>query len=163
MRSATPCATWLVCLHGFGMGSPLTDFHAFRARKLANELGVNLAFPVLPMHGPRKASFMSGGDFMSFELMNPVFGVSQAAWDVRRLLAWLEAVEGADTFGLYGISLGGYITAVLVGLEERFDLAIAGIPATDFPKLMRHHSPPPLHAGPSSTACSGRRQSRFTG
>jgi hypothetical protein len=144
VRSATPSSTWLVCIHGFGMGSPLTDFHAFRARKLAEELSVNLVFPVLPMHGPRKASFMSGADFLSFELMNPVFGVTQAAWDVRGLLSWLEAEEGAASFGLYGISLGGYTSAVLAGLDDRFELVIAGIPATGFPKLMRHHSPPAM-------------------
>ena len=43
---------WLVCVHGFGTGSPMLDFPAFRAGYLHRELGLNLAMPVLPVHGP---------------------------------------------------------------------------------------------------------------
>jgi hypothetical protein len=144
VRSTVPSPAWLVCVHGFGMGSPLTDFHAFRAKKLANELHCNLAFPVLPMHGPRKESLLSGADFMSFDLMNPVFGLSQTVWDVRSLVSWLKKEEGASRFGLHGISLGAYASSLIVGLDDRFDLIIAGIPASDLPRLFRHHSPTPL-------------------
>jgi hypothetical protein len=141
VRSAQPSQSWLVCIHGFGTGSPLMDFHAFRAKRLADELGCNLALPVLPMHGPRKQTFLSGADFMSFELMHPVFGLSQATWDVRSLVTWLEREEGARRVGVYGISLGAYAAALAAGLDPRFEMVIAGIPTSDFPRLFRHHSP----------------------
>ena len=141
VRAREPTANWVVCIHGFGMGSVLTDFHAFRARHLATELGCNLALPVLPLHGPRNASRLSGTDFMTFDLMHPVFGVSQAVWDIRSLVAWLRRSEGAAHLGMHGISLGGYTCALVAGLDDSFDLAIAGIPAVDFPSLFRHHSP----------------------
>jgi hypothetical protein len=51
-----PSAPWLVCVHGFGMGSPLVNFNAFGVRQLHDTLGLNLAFPVLPLHGPRGAA-----------------------------------------------------------------------------------------------------------
>jgi hypothetical protein len=141
VRSPVPTDTWLVCVHGFGMGTTLTGFHAFRARKIAEKLGCNLAFPVLPMHGPRKDSRRSGTDFMSYDLMHQVFGLSQATWDVRSLVTWLQREEGAARFGLYGISLGAYAGSLIAGLDDGFDLIIAGIPASDFPRLFRHHSP----------------------
>ena len=144
VRSATPTDTWLVCVHGFGMGTPLTGFHAFRARKLAAEMHANLALPVLPMHGPRTESRLSGAEFMSFDMMHPVFGLSQATWDIRSLASWLKATEGATHLGLYGISLGAYTSGLVAGVDDRFDLVIAGIPASDLPQLYQHHSPTPL-------------------
>ena len=141
VRSPQPTSSWLVCVHGFGMGMPLSDFHVFRAQKLARELGLNLAFPVLPLHGPRKQSWMSGAEFMSFELLHPVFAVSQAVSDIRGLMTWLQRMEGAQRFGLYGISLGGYVASLLAGIDERFEMVIAGIPVTDFVELFSHHSP----------------------
>ena len=141
VRAAVPTDTWLICVHGFGMGMPIADFQVFRAKKLAAELGLNLAFPILPLHGPRKQSFMAGTEFMSFDLMNPVLALTQAVWDTRSLMNWLERSEGARRFGLHGISLGGYTASLLTGIDERFETSIAGIPVTDFPSLFSHHSP----------------------
>jgi hypothetical protein len=126
------------------MGTPLTDFHAFRAKRLAAELRANLALPVLPLHGLRKVSWMSGSNFMSFDLMHPVFGLSQATWDIRSLVSWLKTTEGATRVGLYGVSLGAYTSSLVAALDDSFDLVIAGIPASDFPQLFHHHSPTPL-------------------
>jgi hypothetical protein len=144
VRAPRPTTSWLICLHGFGMGMPFSDFHAFRAKKLARELGLNLAFPILPLHGPRKQGWMSGADFMSFELMHPVFAVSQAVSDTRALVSWLQRSEGATSFGLYGLSLGSHVASLLAGVDDRFSLAIAGIPVTDLLALFSHHSPPDL-------------------
>jgi hypothetical protein len=136
-----PTDAWLVCLHGFGMGTPIVDLHIFQAKRLADEIGCNLAFPVLPLHGPRKHGRMSGGELMSFELMNLLFGLSQAVWDVRSLVSWLQQTQGARRFGLYGISLGAYAAALTAGIDERFDTIIAGIPTSDFPRLFQAHMP----------------------
>ena len=56
-------------------------------------------------------------------------------WDIRRLLSW---VRGQDprAVGAMGLSLGGYNTALLAGLEPGLACAIAGIPATDLPRLL---------------------------
>jgi len=52
-------------------------------------------------------------------------------WDLRRLLAWIRA-QGAPRVGVYGLSLGGYTTALFASLEADLACAIAGIPAADF-------------------------------
>jgi alpha/beta hydrolase family protein len=134
---------WLICVHGFGTGHPWLDFAGFRADKLHRELGLNLVFPVLPLHGPRKPGRFSGTEFMSFDMMNPVFGMAQSTWDIRRLVSWARD-EGAQRVGIYGLSLGAYATALAASVEPSLDLAIAGIPASDLPALFAHHCPPQL-------------------
>lgn len=131
---------WLVCIHGFAMGYPLMDLAAFRARHLHEKLGFNLVFPVLPLHGPRKVSKLSGDEFLSFNLQNGILGMANAVWDIRRIVSWVRAQDPVMV-GAYGVSLGGYTTALLSSVEEGLDLAICGIPVSDFLDLMIAHSP----------------------
>lgn len=127
---------WLVCVHAFGMGTPLMNFHGFDANWLHKELGLNLLFPVLPLHGPRKPGFFSGGELVSIDYINALHGFAQAAWDLRRMVSWLRD-RGAETIGMYGLSLGGYNSAVICALQDDLDCVIAGIPAVDFTSLAR--------------------------
>lgn len=129
-------APWLVCVHGFGMGAPLVNLAGFGASRLHDDLGLNLAFPVLPLHGPRGASRWSGSEVLRPDYLQMVHLFANAAHDVRRLLRWLRA-RGATQVGLYGISLGAYVAALVAGLEDDLACVIAGIPAVDFPSLAR--------------------------
>ena len=131
---------WLVCIHGFGMGYPTLDLAAFRAGWLHRELGFNLVFPVLPLHGPRKVSKMSGDAFLSFDMLNGILGMANAVWDIRRVIDWVRS-QGPAMVGVHGISLGGYVAGLLAGIADGLDLAICGIPVTDFPELFASHSP----------------------
>jgi len=133
---------WVVCLHGFGMGMPLADFQGFRVGTLYRDLGLNLILPVLPLHGPRRSGGGASGDgFMSFDLIDTVHALAQSAWDVRRIVGWLRSTLGASEVGLYGLSLGAYVTALTASLEDGLACAIAGIPAVDIPDLFAHHAP----------------------
>lgn len=131
---------WLVCVHGFAMGTPRVNFVGFPARFLHQELGLNLIFPVLPLHGPRGASRMSGGEVLSPDYLRMVLLFSQAVWDVRRVLSWVRA-EGGEQVGLYGISLGAYVSSLVSALEDDLACVIAGIPAVDFANLARDNEP----------------------
>jgi hypothetical protein len=131
---------WLVCLHGFGTGTPFMDIPGFRARRLHRTLGLNLVFPTLPLHGHRRAGRISGEGFMTYDLVDGVHAMAQTMWDTRRVLSWVRA-QGAPRIGVYGISLGGYSAALLSTLEADIHGVIAGIPPTDFPALFEHHSP----------------------
>lgn len=133
-------APWLVCVHGFCMGYPFMDFRGLNTARLHRDLGVNIALPVLPLHGRRKVTLLSGEPFLSFDLMNAVHGITQAVWDIRRLITWIRA-QGATSIGLYGVSLGGYVVSLLAGLEPSIDAVVAGIPVTDLPALFHQHSP----------------------
>jgi len=134
---------WVVGIHGFGMGRAFMDFVGLHAMRLHRQLGLNVALPVLPLHGPRKISRVSGEEFLGFDLVNTVHGLTQAVWDVRRLISWIQTQEPRG-IAAYGVSLGGYTAALLAGIDDRLECAIAGIPVVDFPALISAHSPTQL-------------------
>jgi pimeloyl-ACP methyl ester carboxylesterase len=130
---------WLIGIHGFGMGVPFMDFGAFPTR-LHTELGYNLVLPTLPLHGHRRVTRMSGEAFLSFDLVNSVHGLTQAIWDIRRIISWIRTQSSAP-IAVYGVSLGAYVASLLAAIEPGLDRVLAGIPASDFPTLFRSHSP----------------------
>lgn len=131
---------WLVCLHGYEMGLPRMEFEAFRARRLHDVLGLNVAFPTLPLHGHRRTGRRSGAGYLGPDVLDSVHAEAQAMWDVRRLLEWIRA-RTDEPIGVYGLSLGGYNAALLAALEP-LDAVIAGIPAVDFLRLTHRHAAP---------------------
>lgn len=135
-----PPRPWLMCLHGYGMGTPAVDLAGFRATWLHRRLGLNVILPVLPLHGPRKLGGRSGDGFLSGDILNAVHGEAQAIWDLRRILSWLRG-QGAPAVGVYGLSLGGYTAALLAAFAHNLACVIAGIPATDFFRLAHQHMP----------------------
>ncbi len=139
LRHAGPPRPWLVCIHGYQMGSPLIDLGAFDPRYYHYKLGLNMLVPVLPLHGRRKIGRRSGDGFLSGNALDTVHAEAQAMWDIRRLLSWVRSQE-APAIGAMGLSLGGYNTALLASLEGSLKCAIAGIPATDFARLLTEHS-----------------------
>jgi hypothetical protein len=151
-----PAKPWLLCLHGYRMGLPLIDLSAFQPGWLHRKLGFNLLVPVLPLHGPRTIGRRSGDGFLGGDLLDTIHAEAQAMWDLRRMLAWVRAGSDAP-IGAYGLSLGGYTTALLASLDERLACAVAGIPATDFARTFWRHGGPwqeraALHAGLSQAA-----------
>ncbi len=144
---------WVVCVHGAEMGGrPLIDTRILRAEHLHRDLGLNVAMPVLPMHGPRRpdrtgATVPSASGFPGLDLVDDVHGLTQSAWDVRRLIAWVRT-QGATRVGITGFSLGGYVTALVAALEPSLDVAVAGCPAVDLPSLFRRAAPSTLRRDP---------------
>lgn len=142
LRHPRPGRPWVVCVHGTEMGRD-SDLRSFRARKLHTELGCNVVLPVLPMHGPRKSA---GGQFPTLDVLDNVYGLAQSASDVRRILSWIRTQQPSG-IGMLGVSLGGYVAALVAGLEsEPLECVLPIIPATDFPALFRRQSPPELVA-----------------
>lgn len=141
VRHADAARPWLVCIHGYQMGWPLVDLYAFDPRWLSRKLGMNLVLPVLPLHGERKQGRRSGDGFLSGDILNTVHAEAQAIWDMRRILTWVHE-QGATKLGVYGLSLGGYNTALLSSLAPGLACAIPGVPATDFARLVWRHGPP---------------------
>ncbi len=131
---------WVVCVHGFGMGTPVPNFAAFRAEWLHRELGYNVVMPSLPLHGPRSSARMSGGEVLTPDYLQLAHLFAQGTWDVRRLIAWIRA-RGGTRIALYGLSLGGYVSALVSSLEDDLSGVIAGIPAVDFPNVARDNEP----------------------
>jgi len=139
-RHPGPPRPWLVLIHGFLMGSPTRDFGIWDPRFFGDRLGMNLVYPVLPFHGPRRVGRLSGDGFFTGDILDVVHAEAQAMWDIRRILRWIRA-QGAPAIGVHGVSLGGYQTALLAGLEEGLACAIAGIPLADFTRALWRHGP----------------------
>ncbi len=132
---------WLICIHGYQMGWPLVDLAVFRPEWLHRRLGMNLVLPVLPLHGKRKIGRRSGDGFLAGDILDTVHAEAQAMWDMRRVLGWVRA-QGATRVGVFGLSLGGYNTALLASLEGELACAVAGIPLADIARILTHHGPP---------------------
>jgi hypothetical protein len=131
---------WLVCVHGFGMGSPLINFNGFFAKRLHDDLGLNLLFPCLPLHGPRAGGKMSGAELLEPDFVNLMHTFAHAVWDVRRALSWLRSRQ-ASKVGLYGISLGSYVSALVTAFESDLECVIASIPMVDLASAARDNEP----------------------
>src|SRR5438270_3338469 len=138
LRHAEP-RPWLVCVHGTSMGTPNRDLALFRARWLHEDLGLNVVFPVLPLHGPRGEGLPPYAAFPGEDVMDNVHGIAQSVWDVRRLVRWAAEQDGTPV-GITGVSLGGFVTALVAGLEPGLACAILGVPAVDLIDLIDHHS-----------------------
>ena len=130
---------WLVCVHGTSMGKPNLDLNLFRARWLHEDMGLNVVFPVLPLHGVRGDGLPQHAAFPGEDVMDNVHGIAQSVWDVRRLVRW-AAAQSDQPVGITGISLGGFVTALVAGLEPDLACAILGVPAVDLIDLIDHHS-----------------------
>jgi hypothetical protein len=130
---------WLVNLHGFGMGHP-SDLIALRALHFHRDLGLNVIQPVFPVHGPRSEG-LEGEQALTLDYLNNLHAVSQAIWDTRRIMAWARAEAGATSFGLHGVSMGGYTAALLAGLVDDLDCVISGVPTVDLAWVMRRNVP----------------------
>ena len=130
---------WLVCVHGTSMGKPNLDLNLFRARWLHQDLGLNVVFPVLPLHGPRGEGLPAHAAFPGEDVMDNVHGIAQSVWDVRRLLGWARQQDGTPV-GITGVSLGGFVAAMVAGLEPDLACALLGVPAVDLIDLIDHHS-----------------------
>ncbi len=137
-----PPRPWLVCVHGYRMGFPLADFLMFPAAWLHRVLGLNLVFPVLPLHGPRTEGRRTGDGFLSGDYLDTIHLQAQAIWDIRSLLRWLREDRDATTIGTYGLSLGGVTSALLAAFEPDIQCAIAGIPAVSHTGIARWNVPP---------------------
>ena len=131
---------WLVCIHGFGMGQASVTIGGMNARWIHEELGLNVLMPVLPLHGPRSSTHVSGGELLQPEYANIIQLFAQAVWDLRRLLDWLRGRTNAP-IGLYGISLGGYTAALASAFIDDLACVVSGIPAVDFTSLARDNEP----------------------
>ena len=131
---------WLVGVHGFGMGTPLVNFAGFPVRMLHEQLGLNLALPVLPLHGPRGRRGVSGAEVLTPDYLRMLHLLAQAVWDVRRTLAWIRA-RSDQPIGLHGISLGGCVAALVAAFEPELACVIAGVPPVDFPSLANDNQP----------------------
>lgn len=127
---------WLVCVHGTDMGRAGLDLALFRAWHLHRDLGLNVILPVLPMHGPRARGLPKGAAFPGEDVLDDVHATAQAVSDVRSVIAWIREQQPGARIGLNGMSLGGYISALVGSLDDDLVCAVLGVPPANLIEII---------------------------
>lgn len=124
----------VVVLHGF-MASPYWFNRLFFSLPWWYANGYDLLLVTLPFHGRRARPLQySGAGLFGGGPTRLIEGLLHAVHDIRR---WIDHLEetGVTQVGMTGVSLGGYLTALLAAVERRLWFAIPNSPVTDFMDL----------------------------
>lgn len=146
----------VVALHGFSADLyHLNEW--FFALPWLYSLGCDVACFTMPFHGQRSTRFspFSGHGFFAggLERLNEAF--AQAVFDMRILLDWLEA-RGAPRTGVTGVSLGGFTSALLSGVDPRLSFVIPNVPVVSMADLILEWEPIGLAARATMRAFNQR-------
>jgi hypothetical protein len=99
-------------VHGAGQGQPL-DLLFSRARRIQDELGINIALPVQPGHGVRRKAWPA---YPNMDPLNNVAGMIRAVSEVRAVVKWLQ--PQASTIAVSGVSMGSPVAGLVSHLEQ---------------------------------------------
>jgi len=145
----------IVGLHGFSMGYPRIDAFALFAAQCF-EAGFDVALVTLPFHGPRTPpdARFSGERFAMPQVARLNEAVRQAIYEIHVVTSWLRQQTGGRV-GLLGLSLGGYLAALMAGLRPDLDFVIPMVPPVCFGDLAwRFFSQSRYYRGEQSAAFS---------
>jgi pimeloyl-ACP methyl ester carboxylesterase len=131
----------LCVIHGFG-ASPYVLNSAFFALPWLYGKGYDVLLYLLPFHGPRRdlLSVIDGSGLFAHGPSHFNESMLQSIHDFRIFLDHLEAA-GVEKFGAYGLSLGGYVSALLAAVEPRLHVAVPNAPVTSIPHLIPDYFP----------------------
>ena len=124
-----------VLIHGWNMQAGYHVLLPHLARRLTKQ-GVNVAMFALPYHTRRKPrGRKSIHNFLSGDLVHVVQAAHQSLADARALIAWLEE-QGCPRIGLWGISLGAWLSGLLACEDARLDCAVLMSPVSRMDRVI---------------------------
>jgi dienelactone hydrolase len=135
----------LIAIHGYMGGQWLIEEAQWPVDALVRR-GLDVALPVLPMHGARAGAHRGAPGFPSSSPSLTNEGFRQAITDIRSLAAWLRQ-RGAPYVGVMGMSLGGYTAALLATVAD-VDFAVPMIPLASLADFAREQGR--LGSGPEA-------------
>jgi hypothetical protein len=125
----------VVLLHGWNAEIGYRTLFPYLARRL-NGVGVNAAMFELPYHSQRKPRGRGAvRNFLSDDLLHVVGAAHQALADARALVAWLRAHSAAPV-GVWGISLGGWLSGLLACVEPQLNFAVLMTPVVRMDRVI---------------------------
>lgn len=126
----------VVLLHGWNGEAACWSLFPLWARRLARA-GMNAALIELPYHGRRRHHGDGlAANFLSGDVVHVATAVRQALADARALIAWL-AREGSPRVGVWGMSLGAWLSGWLACVEPRLGFAVLLSPVVDIARAVR--------------------------
>ena len=101
-----------------------------------NAAGWNACFVHLPYHYSRVPPGCRNGELaITPDLVRTAEGLRQGVNELRQLMMWLRG-QGVDEFGLWATSYGGWIGALLLGVESDFRFAVLQAPIVDISQVI---------------------------
>jgi pimeloyl-ACP methyl ester carboxylesterase len=132
----------IVAIHGFTAEGYLIN-EWFFALPWFYRMGCDIALFTLPFHGPRQTRFspFSGHGFFAGGSSRFNEAVAQSVFDFRILLDWLQRQQGVEQVGVTGLSLGGFISAMLASVEGKLAFALPNVPIITVADLVLEWQP----------------------
>lgn len=125
----------VVLLHGWNAETGYRVLFPHLARRLTKR-GVNAAMIELPYHSQRKPHGKKAvTNFLSGDLVHVVQAAHQAVADARALVAWLKK-QGSPRIGLWGISLGAWLSGLLVCADSHVDFVVLMTPVARMDRVI---------------------------
>ena len=136
----------LCLIHGF-MGSAYLFNGLFFSLPWFYRAGYDVLLYTLPFHGrrPERGSPYSGYGFFMDGFSGFAESMAQAVHDFRSVLDHLEHT-GVDRIALTGMSLGGYTSALIAGVDARIQAVIPNVPVVTPDRTMDEWFPASLLA-----------------
>jgi len=125
----------VILLHGWNAQTAYRALFPHLARRLVRR-GVNVAMFELPYHCRRKPRGRGATrNFLSGDLVHVAQAARQSMADARALIAWLKE-QGSARIGLWGISLGAWLSGMLACTEPQVDFAVLMTPVARMDRLI---------------------------
>lgn len=104
---------------------------------LLNRAGINAAMIELPYHARRRPKGIGAiNNFISHDLVRMLEATRQALADLRAVLGWLRA-QGSPLLGMWGISLGAWLTGLVAATDPSVRLAVLMSPVVSLDHAIR--------------------------
>jgi pimeloyl-ACP methyl ester carboxylesterase len=119
----------ILLIHGWNDEFGYRYQYPLFARKLVRA-GMNAVLMELPFtlqRRPRKTGAVN--DFISEDLFCTVQAARQSICDVRSIVRWLSE-QGCQRLGLWGVSLGGWISGLILAHEPLIEMGVLVVPIT---------------------------------
>lgn len=114
----------LIFVHGYSLDAYWVNTQMFSLKGFFRQ-GWDILLFTLPFHGRRKAPLepFSGFGYFSRGFAQTTEAMLQSIFELRLLMTHLEDT-GVPGMGISGLSLGGYLSALLAGVDDRLAFAI---------------------------------------
>lgn len=105
--------------------------------RLLNRSGLNAAMLELPYHARRRPTGNGAiNNFISHDLVRMLEATQQSIADLRAVLAWLRA-QGSPLTGMWGVSLGAWLTGLVAALDPAVRSAVFMSPVVSLDQAIR--------------------------